>query len=245
MRAVFSRGALPAGARRPARTGDDRGAPRPAASAGRPPCLRRWPGCPVLVDATSLRIGGHDYRLDAPVWSPRLPPASSLDHAAEAAAHWLPELGPTLDLGPAGRRGAARRRSDGAAPRGPADVRRRRWGPRIRDSPPPGTTCWPACSWWRARLCGRSATRLADAAAVRRTRPVRTTSRARSSPAPPGAAASSPPTTCCTASPAPIAGPRSGRRWTSLRGFGSSSGRRADLRHPDRAAEPLGQLPRV
>jgi len=34
------------------------------------------PGGPVLVDATALRVGGRDYRLDAPVWSPRLPPPS-------------------------------------------------------------------------------------------------------------------------------------------------------------------------
>jgi len=44
------------------------------------------PGCPVLVDATALRVGGHHYGLDAPVWSPRLPPSSSLLQAAGAAA---------------------------------------------------------------------------------------------------------------------------------------------------------------
>jgi Protein of unknown function (DUF2877) len=65
------------------------------------PAARR--GGPVLLDATALRVGGHDYRLDAPVWSPLLPPPSSLDRAADAAARWLPELAPRLDLGPAGR----------------------------------------------------------------------------------------------------------------------------------------------
>ena len=61
------------------------------------------PGGPVLVDATALRVGRRDYRLDAPVWSPLLPPPSSLDRAADAAGHWLPDLAPRLDLGPAGR----------------------------------------------------------------------------------------------------------------------------------------------
>lgn len=63
------------------------------------------PGCPVLVDATALRVGGHHYGLDAPVWSPRLPPSSSLRQAAGAAARWLPEPAPTLDVGPASRAG--------------------------------------------------------------------------------------------------------------------------------------------
>ena len=61
------------------------------------------PGGPVLVDATALRVGGHHYRLDAPVWSPRLPPPSSLHQAADAAARWLPERSPGLDLGPTSR----------------------------------------------------------------------------------------------------------------------------------------------
>ena len=42
-------------------------------------------GCPVLVATGSLRIGDHAYPSTAPVWSPRLPPASSLGRAHEAA----------------------------------------------------------------------------------------------------------------------------------------------------------------
>jgi hypothetical protein len=58
-------------------------------------------GCPVLVTTRSLRIGNHAYPLTAPLWSPRLPPASMLRRAHQQARAWLPRLGPTLGLGPA------------------------------------------------------------------------------------------------------------------------------------------------
>jgi hypothetical protein len=64
-------------------------------------------GCPVLVATGSLRIGDHAYPSTAPVWAPRLPPASTLGRAHEQAREWLPCLGPTLDLGPAGDAGLA------------------------------------------------------------------------------------------------------------------------------------------
>jgi len=64
-------------------------------------------GCPVLVATGSLRIGDHAYPSTAPVWAPRLPPASTLGRAHEAARDWLPCLSPTLDLGAAGDAGLA------------------------------------------------------------------------------------------------------------------------------------------
>jgi hypothetical protein len=76
------------------------------------------PGRPVLVAARCLRIGDHTYPLTAPIWSPRLPPASMLRRARQQARDWLPRLGPTLDLGPAADAGlpgdalAALRRGD-------------------------------------------------------------------------------------------------------------------------------------
>lgn len=62
-------------------------------------------GCPVLVDSESLRIGDHAYLLDSPVWSPRLPPASSLRRAQHEAQQWLPDQIPTLDVGSTARVG--------------------------------------------------------------------------------------------------------------------------------------------
>jgi hypothetical protein len=59
------------------------------------------PGCPVLVTSRCLRIGDHAYPLPAPIWSPRLPPASALRAARRQVEGWLPKLGPTLGLGPA------------------------------------------------------------------------------------------------------------------------------------------------
>ena len=61
------------------------------------------PGCPVWVDEDVLRIGDHGYRLDAPIWSPHLPPAASLTCAHARARRWLPDLGPALDVGMVGR----------------------------------------------------------------------------------------------------------------------------------------------
>jgi hypothetical protein len=63
------------------------------------------PRCPVRVDLDLLRIGDHRYPLDVPTWSPRLPPAPLLTRAHGQARHWLPELGPALDLGSTGRAG--------------------------------------------------------------------------------------------------------------------------------------------
>jgi hypothetical protein len=57
------------------------------------------PGCPVQVDADSLRVGEHTYPLAAPLWSGSLPPASAFLAARRQAERWLSELGPTLDLG--------------------------------------------------------------------------------------------------------------------------------------------------
>lgn len=59
------------------------------------------PGCPVLVSSRRLRIGDHTYSVSAPIWSPRLPPASMLRRARHQVRDWLPRLGPTLGLGPA------------------------------------------------------------------------------------------------------------------------------------------------
>jgi hypothetical protein len=56
-------------------------------------------GCPVRVDLDSFWIGDHGFRLDAPIWSPRLPPAASLVRVRGQARRWLPEAGPALDVG--------------------------------------------------------------------------------------------------------------------------------------------------
>lgn len=55
--------------------------------------------CPVLVAARCLRIGDHAYPLTPPVWSPRLPKASTLRRAHQQVRDWLPRLGPMLELG--------------------------------------------------------------------------------------------------------------------------------------------------
>jgi hypothetical protein len=76
------------------------------------------PRCPVAVVPGSLRIGDHACSFELPVWSRRLPSAWSLARARHVAREWLPELGPTLDAGPAGCPGlpdgalAALRRGD-------------------------------------------------------------------------------------------------------------------------------------
>jgi len=58
------------------------------------------PGAQVLVTPGSLEIGEEICLLTAPVWSPRLPPASGLIRARLHARDWLPSVGPTLDLAP-------------------------------------------------------------------------------------------------------------------------------------------------
>ena len=187
------------------------------------PARRRGRAARSWVDGTVLRIGDHGYRLDAPVWSPQLPPASSLTARAPAgAATGCPDLGPD-----------ARPRSGGARDCQATPRRALRRGDLLTfaarsaaadpGSPRPGTTCWPACCWslarsatGRGRLPGRTLQRECRATG-------RTTSHARSSPAPPEAAASSPPTRCCTA----LASADRARQQSAadhLRRFGSSSG---------------------
>ncbi|MFC7594855.1 DUF2877 domain-containing protein [Terrabacter sp. GCM10028922] len=61
------------------------------------------PECLVWVDRHRLRIGDHCILLDAPIWSPQLPPAASLARARGGARCWLPDLGPALDVGTVGR----------------------------------------------------------------------------------------------------------------------------------------------
>lgn len=68
------------------------------------------PRCPVSAAAGWLRIGDHVCSLELPVWSRRLPSASSLARTRHTAREWLPDLAPALDIGPA--RGA--RLADGA-----------------------------------------------------------------------------------------------------------------------------------
>jgi hypothetical protein len=58
--------------------------------------------CPVEVTARLLRIGDHACSFDLPAWSRRLPSASSLVRTRHAAREWLPDVSPTLDVGPAG-----------------------------------------------------------------------------------------------------------------------------------------------
>jgi hypothetical protein len=72
----------------------------------------------VAVAAGSLRIGDDACSLRLPSWSRRLPSPSSLARTRHEAREWLPALGPTLDVGPAGCAGlpdgafAALRRGD-------------------------------------------------------------------------------------------------------------------------------------
>jgi uncharacterized protein DUF2877 len=57
-------------------------------------------GARVTVSHSRLEIGGQVCSLTAPIWSPRLPQAAALVHARPRARDWLPNTGPTLDLGP-------------------------------------------------------------------------------------------------------------------------------------------------
>lgn len=63
------------------------------------------PGCPVTVDAASLRIGSDRYLLDAHTWSPRLPTVAALATAKRMAGLWLSDLGATFDIGFSGCEG--------------------------------------------------------------------------------------------------------------------------------------------
>jgi hypothetical protein len=62
-------------------------------------------GCPVLVSTGLLAIDGQVYPSTAPVWSPRLPPASALGRVNRAACRGRPTAGLRLALGPGSETG--------------------------------------------------------------------------------------------------------------------------------------------